>query len=192
MWELRVLGEGKLDPYVSALGWPVTARTLPVLWPQLFEKYENPLVAHDCRKGTILSMEENPGLRTNSETSILPEKGVSALQNNFFITNLMDVLQRTPDNSCEDSSILETVTAVAAGKPLSCPNHDGNIVFLLSVNTSITVFLQVMEFYCQSCETAMCHECTEGEHAEHPTVPLKDVVEQHKSSLQTQLEAVKQ
>ncbi|GCC18587.1 hypothetical protein chiPu_0017990 [Chiloscyllium punctatum] len=110
------------------------------------------------------------------QTSILPEKGVSALQNNFFITNLMDVLQRTPDNSCEDSSILETITAVAAGKPLSCPNHDGN----------------VMEFYCQSCETAMCHECTEGEHAEHPTVPLKDVVEQHKSSLQTQLEAVKQ
>lgn len=61
------------------------------------------------------------------QTSILPEKGVSALQNNFFITNLMDVLQRTPDNSIEESSILETVTAVAAGKPLSCPNHDGNV-----------------------------------------------------------------
>ncbi|XP_007902183.1 tripartite motif-containing protein 2 isoform X2 [Callorhinchus milii] len=110
------------------------------------------------------------------QTSILPEKGVSALQNNFFITNLMDVLQRTPESNSEDSSILETVTAVAAGKPLSCPNHDGN----------------VMDFYCQSCETAMCHECTEGEHAEHPTVPLKDVVEQHKASLQTQLESVKQ
>lgn len=50
--------------------------------------------------------------------------------------------------------------------------------------------LQVMEFYCQSCETAMCRECTEGEHAEHPTVPLKDVVEQHKASLQVQLDAV--
>lgn len=47
-----------------------------------------------------------------------------------------------------------------------------------------------MEFYCQSCETAMCQECTVGEHAEHPTVPLKDVVEQHKASLQTQLDAV--
>lgn len=61
------------------------------------------------------------------QTSILPEKGVSALQNNFFITNLMDVLQRTPDNSIEESSILETVTAVVAGKPLSCPNHEGNV-----------------------------------------------------------------
>ncbi|XP_044286582.1 tripartite motif-containing protein 2 isoform X4 [Varanus komodoensis] len=86
----------------------------------------------------------------------------------------MDVLQRSPDNSIEESSILETVTAVVAGKPLSCPNHEGNL----------------MEFYCQSCETAMCQECTEGEHAEHPTVPLKDVVEQHKASLQAQLDAV--
>lgn len=61
------------------------------------------------------------------QTSILPEKGVAALQNNFFITNLMDVLQRTPGSNIEESSILETVTAVAAGKPLSCPNHDGNV-----------------------------------------------------------------
>ena len=50
---------------------------------------------------------------------------------------------------------------------------------------------QVMEFYCPPCETAMCQECTSGEHGEHPTVPLKDVVEQHKASLQDQLDAVK-
>lgn len=48
-----------------------------------------------------------------------------------------------------------------------------------------------MEYYCPPCETAMCQECTSGEHAEHPTVPLKDVVEQHKASLQAQLDAVK-
>lgn len=48
-----------------------------------------------------------------------------------------------------------------------------------------------MEFYCPPCETAMCHECTSGEHGEHPTVPLKDVVEQHKASLQDQLDSVK-
>ena len=68
------------------------------------------------------------------QTSILPEKGVAALQNNFFITNLMDVLQRSPGSSAEESSILETVTAVAAGKPLSCPNHDGNVSEALRVN----------------------------------------------------------
>uniref|UniRef100_A0A7N6C4C8 RING-type E3 ubiquitin transferase n=1 Tax=Anabas testudineus TaxID=64144 RepID=A0A7N6C4C8_ANATE len=91
------------------------------------------------------------------QTSILPEKGVGALQNNFFITNLM-----------------ESVSAAAAGKPLCCPNHEG----------------KVMEFYCESCETAMCLDCTEGEHREHVTVPLRDVVEQHKAALKTQLDAI--
>ncbi|KAM9437405.1 tripartite motif-containing protein 3b isoform 4-T13 [Salvelinus alpinus] len=73
------------------------------------------------------------------QTSILPEKGVSALQDNFFITNLMEV----------------------------------------------------MEFYCESCETAMCLECTKGEHREHVTVPLRDVLEQHKTQLKTQLDAIR-
>ncbi|KPP63218.1 tripartite motif-containing protein 2-like, partial [Scleropages formosus] len=109
------------------------------------------------------------------QTSILPEKGVSALQSNFFITNLMDVLQRTPDGCAEDCAVRDTVAVGATARPLSCPNHAGS----------------VMEFYCPPCETAMCKECTSGEHVEHPTVPLKDVVEQHKASLQAQLDAVK-
>ena len=48
-----------------------------------------------------------------------------------------------------------------------------------------------MEFYCESCETAMCLECTEGEHREHVTVPLKDVLEQHKTALSNQLDTVR-
>ncbi|XP_042167169.1 tripartite motif-containing protein 3-like [Oncorhynchus tshawytscha] len=110
------------------------------------------------------------------QTSILPEKGVSALQNNFFITNLMEVLQRDPECSrLEACSVLESVNAAAAGKPLCCPNHEG----------------KVMEFYCESCETAMCLECTKGEHREHVTVPLRDVLEQHKTQLKTQLDAIR-
>nr|XP_057922153.1 tripartite motif-containing protein 2 isoform X2 [Doryrhamphus excisus]XP_057922161.1 tripartite motif-containing protein 2 isoform X2 [Doryrhamphus excisus]XP_057922170.1 tripartite motif-containing protein 2 isoform X2 [Doryrhamphus excisus]XP_057922179.1 tripartite motif-containing protein 2 isoform X2 [Doryrhamphus excisus]XP_057922188.1 tripartite motif-containing protein 2 isoform X2 [Doryrhamphus excisus] len=109
------------------------------------------------------------------QTSILPEKGVAALQNNFFITNLMDVLQRSPGSCGQEAAVLNDITTVTAGQLLSCPNHGGN----------------VMEFYCPPCETAMCQECTSGEHGEHPTVPLKDVVEQHKASLQDQLDAVK-
>ncbi len=50
--------------------------------------------------------------------------------------------------------------------------------------------LQVMEFYCESCETAMCLDCTEGEHREHVTVPLRDVLEQHKAALKNQLDAI--
>uniref|UniRef100_A0A8C3GJP6 RING-type E3 ubiquitin transferase n=1 Tax=Cairina moschata TaxID=8855 RepID=A0A8C3GJP6_CAIMO len=108
------------------------------------------------------------------QTSILPERGVAALQNNFFITNLMEVLQRDPDSrGPHPGQGLDPVSAVT-GQPLSCPNHEG----------------KVMEFYCESCETAMCHECTEGEHREHVTVPLRDVVEQHKAALQQQLEAI--
>lgn len=37
----------------------------------------------------------------------------------------------------------------------------------------------------------MCRECTEGEHREHVTVPLRDVVEQHKAALQQQLDAIR-
>ncbi|XP_052472275.1 tripartite motif-containing protein 3 isoform X2 [Carassius gibelio] len=48
-----------------------------------------------------------------------------------------------------------------------------------------------MEFYCESCETAMCLECTEGEHREHVTVPLRDVLEQHKAALKNQLDVIR-
>ncbi|XP_029026545.1 tripartite motif-containing protein 3-like isoform X2 [Betta splendens] len=110
------------------------------------------------------------------QTSILPEKGVAALQNNFFITNLMEVLQRDPECSRPEAcNVLESASAATACPPLSCPNHEG----------------KVMEFYCESCETAMCLECTEGEHREHVTVPLRDVLEQHKSALKNQLDAVR-
>lgn len=60
-----------------------------------------------------------------------------------------------------------------------------------SPTLSVCRHLQVMEFYCESCETAMCLECTEGEHREHVTVPLRDVVEQHKAVLKTQLDAIR-
>ncbi|XP_051903047.1 tripartite motif-containing protein 3-like isoform X2 [Hippocampus zosterae] len=109
------------------------------------------------------------------QTSILPEKGVCALQNNFFISNLMEVLQGEAEcRRPEARGVLESISA-AAGKPLGCPNHEE----------------EVMEFYCDSCETAMCLECTEGEHRKHVTVPLRDVVEQHKAALRTQLDAIR-
>ncbi|XP_037122898.1 tripartite motif-containing protein 3-like [Syngnathus acus] len=110
------------------------------------------------------------------QTSILPEKGVAALQNNFFITNLMEVLQRDPECSRPEAcNVLDSAGAATTCPPLSCPNHEG----------------KVMEFYCESCETAMCLECTEGEHREHVTVPLRDVLEQHKSALKNQLDTVR-
>ncbi|XP_045074442.1 tripartite motif-containing protein 2-like, partial [Coregonus clupeaformis] len=76
------------------------------------------------------------------QTSILPEKGVSALQNNFFITNLMEVLQRDPGGSrLEACSVLESVNAAAAGKPLCCPNHGGKVGFYYHYHPSTTPLL---------------------------------------------------
>ncbi|CAB1348871.1 unnamed protein product [Coregonus sp. 'balchen'] len=109
------------------------------------------------------------------QTSILPEKGVAALQNNFFITNLMEVLQRDPECSPPEAcSVLESVSAAAACQPLSCPNHEG----------------KVMEFYCESCETAMCLECTEGEHREHLRAAIELVGEISKQLTDRKNEAV--
>ncbi|TDH16377.1 hypothetical protein EPR50_G00019400 [Perca flavescens] len=146
------------------------------------DRYENPKVlpclhtfCERCLQNYIPAHSLTLSCPVCRQTSILPEKGVAALQNNFFITNLMDVLQRAPDSCSQEAAALNNIATVATGQLLSCPNHGGN----------------VMEFYCPPCETAMCQECTSGEHGEHPTVPLKDVVEQHKASLQDQLDAVK-
>ncbi|NXH17454.1 TRIM3 protein, partial [Bucco capensis] len=105
-------------------------------------------------------------------SSILPERGVSALQDNFFITHLMELLQRGRGSDPPPGPLpLRPVT----GQPLCCPNHEG----------------KVMEFYCEPCETAMCGECCEGEHREHGTVPLPDVLQHHKAALQQQLDTVR-
>ncbi|CAJ0939456.1 unnamed protein product [Ranitomeya imitator] len=254
------------------------------------------------------------------QTSILPESGGSALQNNFFITNLMEVLQRSPESGRQEQSALPCDGHTTA-TPLSCPNHQGkrqglfrrdwriaNVVPIFkkgsnsepgnyrpmiqkickAVNTRedsillqmdldkletwaerwqmrfnndkckvihmgrrnqchhytlngkplgksdrekdlgilvndkltwssqcqaaaakanrimgscltldpeyefvIHPYTQTMEYYCGPCETAMCVECTEGEHREHCTVPLRDVLEQHKASLRCQLDSIR-
>ncbi|XP_035680696.1 tripartite motif-containing protein 2-like [Branchiostoma floridae] len=102
------------------------------------------------------------------QTSILPQKGVSALQNNFFITGLMEVLERPEEDSEDPPEAMKP-------QPLSCPSHEG----------------QDLEYYCQSCETAVCQNCTAVEHNEHTTVQLKDVVQDHKAALQQRLEIAK-
>lgn len=61
----------------------------------------------------------------------------------------------------------------------------------VAVTSQEPLYRQTMEFYCEACETAMCGDCRAGEHREHGTVLLRDVVEQHKAALQRQLEAVR-
>nr|XP_032811464.1 tripartite motif-containing protein 2 isoform X1 [Petromyzon marinus]XP_032811465.1 tripartite motif-containing protein 2 isoform X1 [Petromyzon marinus]XP_032811466.1 tripartite motif-containing protein 2 isoform X1 [Petromyzon marinus]XP_032811468.1 tripartite motif-containing protein 2 isoform X1 [Petromyzon marinus]XP_032811469.1 tripartite motif-containing protein 2 isoform X1 [Petromyzon marinus] len=176
------------------------------------ERYTNPKVlpclhtfCEKCLQNYIPAQSLTLSCPVCRQTSILPERGVSALQNNFFITNLMEVLSTQGDGAagtcpgvagsgelgaagCAGTGdgtapgagggvgggVPGGVVCVVIGQPLSCPNHQG----------------KVMEFYCESCETAVCHDCTNAEHLEHPSVLLKDVVEQHKASLQGQVELV--
>uniref|UniRef100_A0A3B3SVL7 Tripartite motif-containing protein 2 n=1 Tax=Paramormyrops kingsleyae TaxID=1676925 RepID=A0A3B3SVL7_9TELE len=49
----------------------------------------------------------------------------------------------------------------------------------------------VPSFWCPPCETVLCQECTLSEHSEHSTIPLKDAMDQSKTTLQEQLGAVR-
>ncbi|XP_076848413.1 tripartite motif-containing protein 2 isoform X2 [Brachyhypopomus gauderio] len=69
----------------------------------------------------------------------------------------------------------KTIDASTEARPLSCPRHQGN----------------VMELFCSPCETAVCEECVGGEHTQHAIMPLRDMLEKHRVSLQGQLDAVK-
>ncbi|XP_053086930.1 tripartite motif-containing protein 2 isoform X3 [Pangasianodon hypophthalmus] len=108
------------------------------------------------------------------QTSVLPEKGVAALQSNFFITNLMEVL-KSQDTELGDEDLLLDINTVSTEQQLSCPNHGAN----------------VKEFYCPVCETAVCEECNSDDHAQHVTVPLTHVLTQHRASLLQQLNSVR-
>uniref|UniRef100_A0AAQ6IMH5 RING-type E3 ubiquitin transferase n=1 Tax=Anabas testudineus TaxID=64144 RepID=A0AAQ6IMH5_ANATE len=98
------------------------------------DRYENPKVlpclhtfCERCLQNYIPAHSLTLSCPVCRQTSILPEKGVAALQNNFFITNLMDVLQRAPDSCSQEAAALNNITTVATGQLLSCPNHGGNI-----------------------------------------------------------------
>ncbi|XP_046699281.1 tripartite motif-containing protein 2 isoform X2 [Silurus meridionalis] len=108
------------------------------------------------------------------QTSLLPEKGVEALQSNFFITNLMEVL-KSQDTELGDEDILLDINDISKQRQLLCSKHRAN----------------VMEFYCPVCETAVCEECSSDDHVQHTLVPLTQVLTQHQASLLQQLNSVR-
>ncbi|XP_053934861.1 tripartite motif-containing protein 3 [Cuculus canorus] len=95
------------------------------------------------------------------QTSIVPERGVAALQNNVVLARLVEGPPEPPESP--------------PGDGLPCPNHEG----------------KGLEFYCEGCETATCRACREGEHREHRTVPLRDVLEQHRGALRALCDALR-
>lgn len=50
---------------------------------------------------------------------------------------------------------------------------------------------QVSTLYCLACENAVCEDCMNGEHAEHTTDSLENIVDQQLAALQDQVDSAK-
>ena len=167
---------------------------------------------------------------TCRQQSIVPKNGVAALQNNFFVSNLINVLDK-PISWCEmcqgesETSSTSTSTSLRSASSLSsratarCSDCDvyvcdrctskheeqsaHTIVRLTDVSmsdasledgeqigsTSMMTLVcpnhdgKELDYYCSTCETAVCQACTTREHGSHPTVPAQEAIQEHKSLL---------
>ncbi|XP_069737765.1 tripartite motif-containing protein 3 [Phaenicophaeus curvirostris] len=98
------------------------------------------------------------------QTCIVPERGVSGLQNNLVLERLVE---GGPDPPLPPEP--------PQNDAMPCPNHEG----------------KGLEFYCEGCETATCRACREGEHREHRIVPLRDVLDQQRGALRALCDALR-
>lgn len=87
--------------------------------------FDSPFSLPRCLQNYIPAQSLTLSCPVCRQTSILPEQGVSALQNNFFISSLMEAMQQAPDGA-HDPEDPHPLSAVA-GRPLSCPNHEGKV-----------------------------------------------------------------
>ncbi|KAK2172887.1 hypothetical protein NP493_922g01013 [Ridgeia piscesae] len=144
------------------------------------------------------------------QQSILPEPGVCALQNNFFVIGLMDVVEKSSMcTRCKDAHALSKCTdcdELLCGECVNtrCVSGDSDechrIVSLSELALSqsddgdsvpkSTMLVcpkhagQSLEFYCADCETAVCEDCTLCEHSTHRNMMLTEAIEEHKQTLQ--------
>lgn len=59
------------------------------------------------------------------------------------------------------------------------------------ITNPVALFLQVPALYCVPCENAVCEDCLNAEHAEHPTDSLENIVNQQLAVLQDRVDAAK-
>ncbi|XP_067663789.1 tripartite motif-containing protein 2-like isoform X1 [Haliotis asinina] len=140
------------------------------------------------------------------QQSILPLDGVIALQTNFFITNLMDVVgmpnvcmtcgkaNARPVSKCLDCEeyLCENCVLCHCGME-SEMNHtvvsldelsgpaDSDEPQLVCPNHDGNA----LPYYCIECETAVCEDCTRVEHIGHKHISLQEAIQDHKNSLQS-------
>ncbi|XP_016312549.1 tripartite motif-containing protein 2-like isoform X2 [Sinocyclocheilus anshuiensis] len=85
----------------------------------------------------------------------------------------MEAQQASPDSSSEECTVLEALPG--KGTALICSQHKGKVSAL----------------YCLACENPVCVDCMNGEHAEHPTDSLENIVDQHLAVLQDRVDSAK-
>lgn len=182
------------------------------------ERYTNPKVlpclhtfCEHCLQSYIPDASLSVTCPICRQQSILPEQGVSALQNNFFIINLMDILenpnfcshcetQARATSKCTDceeflcESCMEKhrekgatdTHHVISLSELALSDHGGD-----DGKTSLVCPNhdgQSLDYYCCACETAVCETCTMMEHSTHTTMPSSEAIAEHKDSLKKLLE----
>ena len=98
-----------------------------------------------------------------NQLTVVPENGIDGLQTNFYIESMK-----------ENSSKHELNEPKLAGSANGCPEH-GN---------------QTMFFFCETCSTAICRDCTVLDHQKaegHVIIGIKKATESHRHTLQDQL-----
>lgn len=148
------------------------------------------------------------------QQSILPIDGVKALQTNFFVTNLMEVLGQTEVCGICSGENLKPVSKCSDCDKYLCEKcvvphrEDDNLRTHTLVN--ITAFSSSgeseepvsltcpnhdgnpLQFYCTGCETGVCQDCTSVEHIGHGIISVTEAIKEHKTTLHELIKGAKE
>jgi len=137
----------------------------------------------------------------------VPAKGIEAFPLNFFINNMLTVLavqNPTKCTNCEDSSqatarCLDCVenlctNCVFAHKRIR-QTKDHRILTFEEIQANEVKDIircpsfcsvhprEVLKYFCETCDEAICRDCAIYEHREHIYVDLKEAVKKYRSSI---------
>ncbi|XP_013787373.2 tripartite motif-containing protein 2-like [Limulus polyphemus] len=146
------------------------------------------------------------------QQSILPKQGVSALQDNDFIANLMEVLEQPvvcQRRECQSPGVRKCTSCDEFLCDVCCEVHKKESSSCNEMIISISELalreeqekskespslmcpkhsFQTLRFYCRDCETAVCVTCTDIEHGGHGTMRLREAIEDQKDALKSLLQ----
>lgn len=179
------------------------------------DRYENPKVlpclhtfCERCLESYIPAESLTLSCPVCRQQSILPKQGVAALQTNFMISSLMEVLDHP--SQCQRCQLHPSASKCSVCSGFFCDScsrrhqtepetRSHRLVTLseLALREDRRCSLacpkhraQTLRFYCGDCETAVCVTCTDIEHAGHRTTRLGDAMQDQKGLLNDLLDRV--